>query len=364
MQAYGKQDYWFSDPHFLSAEWPNASTETIRNIEQYIDSKQSQAFSQSDIDWFLEAGCSRELVNMLLVSQLRHLVVWESTLLLRYCLVTPLVDVDSVRALARSKLETSNLDSNSDKNSNSNKDPHEAIPKAQAFMSDTNRWLIKTTEDVRQQAFEPPWDSHVLLPEWLLQLYWKEWVPLCDAKYDLSSIRSANNKAFPLMPVVQGSASGFSDVYGRDEYLSGTHVHTVVCLENGKYAGHIFALHQHVPLDNTLEAIGIRSSLGHNIRGTAGEQRAGIAVRLLEGVHRFAVSTGHGKVGVVQPLDSMVKLLEKNGFDGRQAAKFNAGGPFRDVSKGSIADIDSFYIFSNGTEPVPIINPFPNRQYT
>ena len=161
------------------------SIDLLNRVQSYIERKHGQALSETDIIQFQKWGCLPTMVDMILASQLRHLILWESALLHYFY-----VETDTSKARL-----------------------------AQVVADEAGRTVPSLHTDQAQLARDPQFKhelaylgpsadliapTRVVLPKWAIVQY-EQVSQTCSGVYpDVA------------LPVLRGSRGAFRDVYQRD----------------------------------------------------------------------------------------------------------------------------------------------------
>lgn len=114
-----------------------------------------------------------------------------------------------------------------------------------------------------------------------------------------------------------GAIKSLGDVFLRDSLLFGSNLnslriypHVFVLINNGLYAGHIYAW----TTNAITNIIGIRSSLLQILGAHCGLKQGGIATIFLSAIREFALSSKSQVLRVIQPIGPMPDMLKRCGF--------------------------------------------------
>jgi hypothetical protein len=316
--TYGRQDFFFRERRFLQKEWP-VSEDKVRAVEAFIDSRNDQAFRKADVEKLQELGCPWKVIHTLLASQLRHLILWEESLLMQYCILAGNSSAEEM-AFGQEAWSKKGLKELLE----SQEDTSKSLP---------DEWFSRMT-------FRGPDKSPVHFPQWVVDKYAAAIQP-CQAKFGVT------------VPVVRGSTFLYGDIFRRDQDLMKHDPYVVICLENDEYAGHIYTWTEPYSVyiytwtesySGDQVAQGIRSSIWKNTLGMCSGVPSRVAPKLLEGVRRVAELNSKKTVRIEAPLYSMNSTLTKSGFKLDGQGGLSASSAMRRVADGPVTHLDSFVI--------------------
>jgi hypothetical protein len=279
-----------------------------------MDSRNNQALTKADVKHLTKLKVPRDVIRILLVAQLRHLIFWERNMLLRHFEFVDDVDPAEIRK-RRDVLEARRALSLS-----GSSEPDMMAEQRAMERDHPDYWLYPGTS---------LWKSTVAFPDWMWSKY-REAQAVCATQYKLTK------------PVVRGDAPAFNDIYMKDEQLpcerpSREHAdcYVVVCLQEGEYAGHIYAWMDPDERGRML-AQGIRSSIWKNTLGvcdSSSKKKPRVATLLLEGVRQLAKVFHARRMAIDNPLPSMRPVLRGAGFSAVDSLY-----PYLDVDTASSLD--------------------------